>query len=309
MSDKIKLCCICGPTASGKTSVGVNVAKFLDSEVISADSMQIYNEISVSTAKPNKIEMQGVKHHLIGHVSIFDDYSVARYVEEAKSIINKIHKEGKIPVIVGGTGLYIDSLLNNIEFLDSNCNIKRRNELKEEAEKFGNIFLFEKLRKIDRESVERIHVNDINRIIRALEIFEQTGKTMTQQISESKSKGSPYDVCKIGLYFEDRSMLYEKINLRVDEMIKNGLVNEAKIYYDIYNNAVTSSQAIGIKELFPYFNGESSLNECIDNIKMETRRYAKRQISWFKRDKNTQWFNMSDPFVQKNLINFVKNYW
>ncbi len=309
MNKKIKVCCVCGPTASGKTGVGVEIAKLLNSEVVSADSMQIYKEISISTAKPSEAEKQGIVHHLMGHISVFDDYSVAKYIEEARKKITDIHNRGMIPVIVGGTGLYIDSLLKNIEFTNSASDLMRRDELKHEADIYGNQYLLELLRKFDQATANRLHVNDLNRIIRAIEIFEQTGKTMSQQIADSTLNESPYDVCKIGLNFDNRDLLYNRINLRVDEMLKNGLVNEAKIYYDNYIGASTSSQAIGIKELFPYFDKISSLDECVDKIKMETRRYAKRQISWFKRDKKTHWFDMSEPDVQKNIINFVKNYW
>lgn len=309
MNKKIKLLCICGPTASGKTGLGINLAKEFNGEIISADSMQIYNEISISTAKPTVDEMQGIPHHLIGHISVFDDYSVAKYIEDATKCINDIHSRGKLPILVGGTGLYIDSLLFNIKFTECNNDPILRENLKNKANQFGNQYLLDYLAEFDKESANRLHVNDLNRIIRAIEIYELTGITMTEQLKQSKMIESPYDYCKVVLSFSDREILYDRINLRVDEMLQNGLVNEAKMYYDNLRGSSTSSQAIGIKEIFPYFEGKAILDECISNIKTETRRYAKRQISWFKRDKNSHFFDMIDDDAQKNIKNFVKKYW
>lgn len=309
MKNKVKLCCICGPTASGKTSVSIALALKFNGEIISADSMQIYRELSISTAKPTEDEMRGIRHHLLGHVSVGEDYSVARYVSEASEIIADVDKRGKLPIIVGGTGLYIDSLINNIAFSSCKTDYSLREKLKKEAAEKGNDTLLKYLSEFDPITSSRLHVNDLNRIIRAIEIYELTGVTMSRQIELSKSTESPFDVCKIGITFSNRDDLYERINKRVDKMLKEGLLDEAKTYYDLYKGINTSSQAIGIKELFDYFDGKLSLEECVENIKMETRRYAKRQISWFKRDKNTTWFDMSEPDAQKNIINFVKNYW
>ncbi len=289
MNNKIKLITVVGPTASGKTRLGVELAKRYGGEVISADSMQIYKGMQIATAKPTVEEMQGIPHHLMDFLEPNQTYSVAMFVDDAKKCIEDISSRGKIPVIVGGTGLYVDSLLNNISFHES----QRDNELSEKLRELyyteGVDYLLDMLRKFDGESAERLETEkNPKRIIRAIEFYKTTGITITEQNKNSKNEESPYSAIKLGLNFEDRQKLYDRINKRVDLMVEAGLVHEAK---RVFNSELsfTSVKAIGYKELFPYLKGELPLEECIEKLKQETRRYAKRQITWFKRDKEINW--------------------
>lgn len=289
MNNKIKLITVVGPTASGKTRLGVELAKRYGGEVISADSMQIYKGMQIATAKPTVEEMQGIPHHLMDFLEPNQTYSVAMFVDDAKKCIEDISSRGKIPVIVGGTGLYVDSLLNNISFHES----QRDNELSEKLRELyyteGVDYLLDMLRKFDGESAERLETEkNPKRIIRAIEFYKTTGITITKQNKKSKNEESPYSAIKLGLNFEDRQKLYDRINERVDLMVEAGLVLEAK---RVFNSELsfTSVKAIGYKELFPYLKGELPLEECIEKLKQETRRYAKRQITWFKRDKEINW--------------------
>ena len=300
MNNKIKLITVVGPTASGKTRLGVELAKRYGGEVISADSMQIYKGMQIATAKPTVEEMQGIPHHLMDFLEPNQTYSVAMFVDDAKKCIEDISSRGKIPVIVGGTGLYVDSLLNNISFHES----QRDNELSEKLRELyyteGVDYLLDMLRKFDGESAERLEIEkNPKRIIRAIEFYKTTGITITKQNKNSKNEESPYSAIKLGLNFEDRQKLYDRINKRVDLMVEAGLVSEAK---HVFNSELsfTSVKAIGYKELFPYLKGELPLEECIEKLKQETRRYAKRQITWFKRDKEINWLypDKADSFEQ-----------
>lgn len=289
MNNKIKLITVVGPTASGKTKLGVELAKKYNGEVISADSMQIYKGMQIATAKPTEEEMQGIPHHLIDFLEPNQTYSVAMFVNDAKKCIDDISSRGKLPVIVGGTGLYVDSLLNNISFHESERSAQISDELWELYYAEGIDKLLEILKKIDGESAERLSVEkNPKRIIRAIEFYKTTGITITEQNKKSKLAESPYSPVKLGLNFEDRQKLYDRINTRVDIMVQDGLVDEAK---RVYNSQLsfTSVKAIGYKELFPYLKGELPVKECIEKLKQETRRYAKRQITWFKRDKEINW--------------------
>ena len=251
--------------------------------------MQIYKGMQIATAKPTVEEMQGIPHHLMDFLEPNQTYSVAMFVDDAKKCIEDISSRGKIPVIVGGTGLYVDSLLNNISFHES----QRDNELSEKLRELyyteGVDYLLDMLRKFDGESAERLEIEkNPKRIIRAIEFYKTTGITITEQNKNSKNEESPYSAIKLGLNFEDRQKLYDRINKRVDLMVEAGLVSEAK---RVFNSELsfTSVKAIGYKELFPYLKGELPLEECIEKLKQETRRYAKRQITWFKRDKEINW--------------------
>lgn len=289
MNNKIKLITVVGPTASGKTKLGVELAKKYNGEVISADSMQIYKGMQIATAKPTEEEMKGIPHHLIDFIEPDQTYSVAMFVNDAKKCIDDISSRGKLPVIVGGTGLYVDSLLNNISFHESERSAQISDELWELYYAEGIDKLLEILKKIDGESAERLSVEkNPKRIIRAIEFYKTTGITITEQNKKSKLAESPYSPVKLGLNFEDRQKLYDRINTRVDIMVQNGLIEEAK---RVYNSQLsfTSVKAIGYKELFPYLKGELPVEECIEKLKQETRRYAKRQITWFKRDKEINW--------------------
>ena len=300
MNNKIKLITVVGPTASGKTRLGVELAKRYGGEVISADSMQIYKGMQIATAKPTVEEMQGIPHHLMDFLEPNQTYSVAMFVDDAKKCIEDIFSRGKIPVIVGGTGLYVDSLLNNISFHESQRDTGLSEKLRELYYTEGVDYLLDMLRKFDGESAERLETEkNPKRIIRAIEFYKTTGITITEQNKNSKNEESPYSAIKLGLNFEDRQKLYDRINKRVDLMVEAGLVSEAK---RVFNSELsfTSVKAIGYKELFPYLKGELPLEECIEKLKQETRRYAKRQITWFKRDKEINWLypDKADSFEQ-----------
>ncbi|MGN0460530.1 MAG: tRNA (adenosine(37)-N6)-dimethylallyltransferase MiaA [Ruminococcus sp.] len=283
---RIKIISVVGPTASGKTALSIEIAKRYNGEIISADSMQIYRGMNVATAKPTQDEMQGIVHHLIDNVNPRDEYSVAQYVKDARSAIADIDSRGKTPILVGGTGLYVNSLLDNVQFSENPVDEKLRQKLNS----LSTDELLAKLYDVDKESYDKLSVEkNHKRISRALEIYYQTGKPKSVVDRESKSTPSPYDAVKIGLNASDRQFLYDRINTRVDMMIDMGLLDEAKKFLSV-DLSSTASKAIGYKEFLPYFNGECPLEECKDVLKMETRRYAKRQITWFKRDKDIHWF-------------------
>ncbi len=301
MSEKIPVLAVVGPTASGKTALSVELAKLYNGEIISADSMQIYKGMDIATAKPSVEEMQGVPHHLIGLLDRNTSFSVANYVDIAKEKINYIKNCNKLPIVVGGTGLYISSLLENIQFSEIKSDLDLRARLVAEAEEFGNEALLEKLKKIDIETADTLHANNLIRIVRAIEVYELTGRKLSELKVESRRLGSPYDYKMIGLTFSDRDILYNRINKRVDIMVENGLVEECEAVYKAESNEegdkilITSNQAIGYKELIPYFKGTSSLAECLEKIKLETRHYAKRQLTWFRRNEKINWI-MLDKF-------------
>lgn len=291
---------VCGPTASGKTWLGVELALAYNGEIISADSMQIYKGMDIASAKPDINEMCGVPHHLINFLDRDVIFSVSDYVKLANEKIQDILSRGKLPIIVGGTGLYIDSLLNNIKFSDAKSDEAYRAELYEIAEIQGNSILYDMLVKSDPEAAELIHENNLVRVVRALEVIKTTGRKFSELKAESRSEESPYDSLIIGLNTADRAILYERINQRVDEMVEKGLINEA---YELWQESgmKTAGNAIGYKELIPYFENEMTLGECIDKIKQETRRYAKRQLTWFRKNERIRWI-IIDDFSKKYEI-------
>ena len=304
--NKIPLLVICGPTASGKTRLAVELAKRLNGEVVSADSMQIYKGMSIATAKPTIDEMQGIPHHLIDFVEPSEAFSVADYVKLAKEKVFDIHSRGKLPIICGGTGLYISSLIDNISFDDTSGNDSIRKRLENEAETYGNHYLWEKLNEIDPETASKVHENNLPRVIRGLEVYELTGIKLSEHKVNSRRNESPFNCCIIGIGYDDRQVLYNRINKRVDLMVKAGLIEEAK---DVYENLSlsTAHQAIGYKELIPYFDNISELEECLDKIKQETRRYAKRQLTWFRRIDGIEWVYADKYDEYKNFIENVIN--
>lgn len=300
---KKKAVIVVGATASGKTALGVHIAKKFDGEVISADSMQIYKGMNIATAKPTVDEMDGVKHHLIDFLDITEQYSVSAYCIDAGKSFDVITKSGKLPVIVGGTGLYIDSFISNTKFLDDATSVEVRKKLQDELETDGIESLYTELQKIDPQAAEKIHPNNTVRVLRALEVYRTTGKTLTEQNSLSHSVKSEIEPLYIGINYSDREKLYNRINLRVDLMLKNGLLEEAKDFFDS-NPSATALNAIGYKELKPYIDGRLSFDECVEKLKRETRRYAKRQITWFKRNKNINWL-YADLLTQEELYSSV----
>lgn len=307
MKSKIKLISVVGPTASGKTRLAVEIAKKYNGEVISADSMQIYKGMKIATAKPTTQEMQGIKHHLIDFLPPDQTYSVAMFVGDAKRCIEDIHLRNKLPIIAGGTGLYVDSLLNNVKFNEEVRNQKICDELYEIYQSEGVGKLLEMLYEIDEKSASRLESErNPKRIIRAIEFYKSTGTTISQQIENSRLEQSPYQPIKIGLNFIERENLYSRINKRVDVMLENGLLDEAKTVLSS-NLSQTSVKAIGYKELLPYIKGKLSLEECVENLKRETRRYAKRQLTWFRRDKDIKWLYVDKASSFDELFNSAIN--
>ena len=285
---KIKIITVEGPTASGKTSLGIEIALKYGGEIVSADSMQIYKHMDIGSAKPTAEELAAVPHHMISIAEPTVNYSLSDYVTEARKAIADIHKRGKIPVIVGGTGLYINTLINNINLSEETPNSDLRHELERYAEEQGNEALHMRLEKIDPEAARNIHMNNVKRVIRAIEIYENTGITMTEQIRRSKSAGKIYEAHEYGVRYE-REVLYDRINRRVDMMLESGLVGEVKACLKLgCTRDNTSMQGIGYKEVIDYLENKCDFDTMTERIKQESRRYAKRQITWFKRN-NITW--------------------
>ena len=287
---KPKVIIICGPTASGKTALSIKLAKKIDGEIISADSMQINKDMNIGTAKPDEEEKQGIKHYLMDYVSPEQRYSVAQFKIDAINAIEKIIAKGKTPIIVGGTGLYIDSLIYGIEYNKIEIDEEYRKELEKIIEEQGLKILYEKANEIDSEAMKKISVNDKKRIMRVLEIYKATGKTKTQQEEESKKNGVQYNYIVFTLNM-DREKLYAKINRRVDIMIEKGLIEEVKELEKKYKKFPTAMQGLGYKEVIDYIEGKYTKEEMIEKIKMESRRYAKRQLTWFRKNKEAIWLN------------------
>lgn len=299
---KIPVIAVVGATASGKTAMAVKLAKLFDGEVISADSMQIYKGMDIATAKPDKTEQDGIPHHLIDFLETDEKYSVARFVEDAKRCATDIFSRGKIPVVAGGTGLYVDSFLENVLFDDEPDNSEIREKLLERRQKEGIESLFDELKRIDPETADKLHINNEGRIIRALEIYYLTGQTKSERLVLSRRAQSDFEPVYIGLDYKDREKLYKRIDMRVDIMMRNGLLEEAKEYFAIERN-YTSAQAIGYKELAPFFNGEISLEEAMDNLKRATRRYAKRQLTWFRKNQKINWIYCDEYDDYQDILN------
>ena len=279
-----------GPTASGKSKLAVELAKKINGEIISADSMQIYKEMNIGTAKITKEEMQGIKHYLIDIVSPNERYSVSNFKNDAELAIEEILKKGKTPIIVGGTGLYIDSLIYGIEFQDEEIDTEYREKLNKIAENEGLEKLYNKAKEIDPEAMKKISINDKKRIIRVLEIYHKTGKTKTKQEIESRKKELKYNF-KVFAIDMDREKLYSRIEKRVDMMVDEGLIGEVKGILEKYNQFPTAMQGLGYKETVEYLQNKISKEEMIEKIKKETRHYAKRQLTWFRKNKTTIWLD------------------
>lgn len=278
---------VLGPTASGKTTLGIEIAEKLGGEIVSADSMQIYENMNIATAKPTPQELARAPHHLVGFLPMGEKFSVAKYKEKALCAIDDIIARGKLPIVVGGTGFYIDTLVKNTEFFDYEEN-NVREELEAECDEKGIGLLFEELKRVDPKTADRLHINDTKRIIRALEVYRLTGKTISEQDESSHTVESKYRWCLIGLKAQERQYLYDRINLRVDMMLDEGLLQEAREFFNSEVSA-TAAQAIGYKELKPFIDGFATLDEAVEKLKMESRRYAKRQLTWFRRNPDINW--------------------
>lgn len=279
-----------GPTASGKSKLAVELAKEINGEIISADSMQIYKDMNIGTAKITKTEMQGIKHYVIDFLSPEERYSVSSFKKDAEEAIEKILQKGKIPIIVGGTGLYINSLIYGIEFQDEEIDTKYREKLNKIAEIEGLEKLYNEAIKIDPEAMSKISKNDKKRIIRVLEIYHKTGKTKTEQEIESRKNEVKYNY-KMFAITMDRERLYERIEKRVDQMIEEGLIEEVQNIANKYKKFPTAMQGLGYKETKEFLEDKITKKEMIDKIKKETRHYAKRQLTWFRKNKGTIWLD------------------
>ncbi|WHE88377.1 tRNA (adenosine(37)-N6)-dimethylallyltransferase MiaA [Lachnoanaerobaculum gingivalis] len=290
---KNKLIILAGPTASGKTSVSIDLAKRIGGEIISADSMQVYKYMDVGTAKISVEEMQGVKHHLIDVLDPKEDFNIVKFQNMVKSSIEEIVKNGHIPILVGGTGFYIQSIIYDIDFNNEDDNSSIRKTLEEEYYTFGADFMYEKLKKIDSVSAQTIHKNNKKRIIRAIEFFLINNAPISLHNESQRKKSSPYDY-RFFVLNPPRDILYERINQRVDIMVRKGLVDEVKSLKERgLSKANISMQGIGYKEVLEYLEGDTSLEAAIENIKQNTRHMAKRQVTWFKREKDVIYV---DPF-------------
>lgn len=296
---------ILGPTASGKTLLSVELAKKLNTEIINADSMQIYKNLNIGTAKPTLKEQGNIKHHLLDFLEPANEYSVSNFKEDASKIIKQLNNTGKTPIVVGGTGFFLESLLSNYSYGNAVKNDFIRQKYMNLKEEHGNEYIYDILKKIDPQTAEKLHPNDFKRVIRALEIFEVCGKTKFEMEQQNKQTTStefkPYI---IGLTMP-REMLYEKINLRVDKMIEDGLVAEVE---ELINQGLTTNnqcmKGIGYKELIDYFNNKQPLDICVEKIKQASRNYAKRQMTWFGHMENIHWFDVSTNSIQ-DIINEI----
>lgn len=303
-----KIAVIAGPTASGKTAAGIEAAKRLNGEIISADSMQIYKYMDIGSAKPTSEEMQGIPHHMIDIVYPDEEFSVALFRKMAGELINEITARKRLPIIVGGTGLYINSLIYPYDFTDSAGDNGYREELNELALEKGNDFVHNMLKDIDLESYTRIHPNNLRRVIRALEVYRNTGKTISEYQMESRARNPEYDAAYVGLTM-DRAALYNRINLRVDRMIEQGLIEEVKKIKAMgYSKNMVSMQGIGYKEIFDYLDNRCTIEETVDIIKQSSRRYAKRQLTWFRRDDNIHWIEIDKYDSMDKAVEIITGY-
>lgn len=308
MNVKKPLVIVVGPTAIGKSSLSIELAKSLNGEIISADSMQIYKYMDIGTAKIREDEKQGIKHYLVDEVCPDVDFSVSDFQGKSNLYIDEILKKDKLPIVVGGTGLYINSLIYELDFANSISNWDLRNKYMAKANELGNECIHKELEEIDPISAKRIHLNDIKRIIRAIEIFHETGKPMSEYYKDFRKARDEFKIVMIGLKM-DREKLYERINQRVDIMMDEGLVNEVeKLLTMGYYKNLTSMQAIGYKEIIKHFDGEYSMEETIEILKRESRRYAKRQMTWFRKEERVHWVDVDDFNDISSMSEYVSNY-
>ena len=312
MAEKKKpLIILTGPTAVGKTSASIGLAKALGGEIISADSMQIYKYMDIGSAKIMPEEMQGVSHYLVDELLPNDEFSVVRFQQMAKHAMEKIYSNGHIPIVVGGTGFFIQALLYDIDFENTCEDETYRESLEKQAQILGNDWLLEQVRKVDPASAQLIHGNNTKRLIRALEYFKLTGRPISEHNEEQRQKKSPYDF----VYFvlnRERSELYRRIDIRVDQMMQQGLINEVRKLKEMgFDRSFVSMQGLGYKELLSYMDSECSLQDAVDKIKQSTRHFAKRQLTWFRREKDVKWIDvdsLSSEEVVKVLVSETKAY-
>ena len=303
---KKPLIILTGPTAVGKTKASINLAKAIGGEIISADSMQVYRHMDIGSAKITPEEMQGVKHHLIDVLEPDEEFHVVKFQRLAKKAMEEIYAKGKIPIVVGGTGFYIQALLYDIDFTENNEDTAYRRELEHIADTKGAEYLHEMLKAVDEKSAQNIHENNVKRVIRALEFFKQTGQKISEHNEKEREKESPYQFCYFVLN-DIREHLYKRIELRIDEMLKEGLVAEVEMLKEKgYTREMTSMQGLGYKEILDYLNGVFSLEEAVYILKRDTRHFAKRQITWFKREKDVIWINKDEfDYDEEKILSFL----
>ena len=299
-----KVAVIIGPTAVGKTKLSIDLAKALNGEIISGDSMQIYRTMDIGTAKVTTDEMDGIPHYMIDIKDPEDSFSVAEFQERVRKCIREITERGKLPIIVGGTGLYIQSVLFDYQFTDEAGDATYREQMEKLAFEHGVEYVHKKLQEVDPESAERIHANNVRRVIRALEIFHTTGEKMSNQLEKQENE-LLYDVSLIGLTM-DREMLYDRINLRVNLMIEQGLLEEVKGLHERGVRDCQSIQAIGYKEIYDYFENRVSLEEAVSQLKTNSRRYAKRQLTWFRNKMDVAWFDVTDGEKTSEILRYIE---
>ena len=305
---KPRVVAVGGPTASGKTALSVALARAFDGEIINADSMQIYKNLDVGTAKPSAEERQGIPHYLLDFLPPETPYSVADFTAAADPLIRDITARGRLPLVVGGTGLYITSLLSGMAFAPEKTDPAIRARLQARADTEGSAALYAELQRIDPDYAAQVHPNNLPRVIRALELFEATGRRMSDQRREARPAEAPYHALCLCLTCRDRAVLYSRIDRRVDEMVENGVLDEARQVYDHRDAYRTAAQAIGYKEFFPYFEGTANLTECTERLKQATRNYAKRQLTWFRRQNDAVWLYLDEEDVTERAYTLVRTF-
>lgn len=303
-----RIAAVVGPTASGKTALAVALAKQFNGEVVSADSMQIYRKLNIGTAKPTAEEMQGVPHHMLDVADPGESYSVSRYEKEATACVEDILSRGKLPILCGGTGLYVDALIRGGGFLESGVDSGLRAQLEEEWNVRGGEAMLQRLASFDPDSAARLHLNDKKRIIRAVEVYLQTGITITAHNARTAALPPRYDAVMIGLRTEPRQILYSRIDRRVTKMLDAGLEQEARQLLESGDLAGTAAQAIGYKEMLAYFRGEATLEQAADLIRQKSRNYAKRQLTWFQRDDRVHWITYNQPESEAEVFRIATNF-
>ncbi|MDL2214132.1 tRNA (adenosine(37)-N6)-dimethylallyltransferase MiaA [Clostridia bacterium OttesenSCG-928-O13] len=311
LDNRLKIVVVCGPTATGKTRLAVSLAGHFDGEMVCADSMQIYRGLSVGTAAITREEAKGIPQHLTSFLPPEESYSVANWVRDAKKSIDAIANNGKLPVLCGGTGLYIESLVKGVRFTEGKTDEALRSRLQKEWETQGGEKMLARLAKVDPDCAKKLHLNDKKRILRALELWELTGQSAGARAQASLPAQPPYRALCLGLDFPDREALYKRADARVDAMMESGLLAEAKMVWKNRERFHTAAQAIGYKEFFPYFDGETaeaSLDGCVERLKQATRNYAKRQLTWFRRMEGVVWLNAAAPDLERKAVGLAQDF-
>lgn len=306
---KKPLIILTGPTAVGKTKASIGLAKALNGEIISADSMQVYKYMDIGSAKIKPEEMQGVKHYLVDELEPDEEFHVVRFQQMAKKAMDEIYAKGKIPIVVGGTGFYIQALLYDIDFTESNEDTSYREELESIANEFGAEYLHNMLKEVDSASAEAIHANNVKRVIRALEFYKLTGQKISEHNEKERAKESPYDFCYFVLN-DERQNLYKRIDIRIDQMLEEGLLEEVTALKNKgYTKDMVSMQGLGYKEILDYLNGECTLEDAIYILKRDTRHFAKRQLTWFRRERDVIWVDKNKyAYDEAKILDVMLSY-